>query len=224
MSTAHFTPDVFTFLRDLEANNRREWFAEHKARYRREVEDPMLAFITDLGPRLARISPRLLAKPTRVGGSMFRIYRDTRFSEDKSPFKTWVSARFSHADAGRDVSAPGFYVHIEPGNSLGGGGMYHTDTASLRRIRERIATAPAEWRAVLRHGLEIQGDTLRRVPVGFPAGHPHAADLKRKDHYVLVPFTAGEICAPGFLDRYVAECERIAPLLAFLTRAVGLRW
>jgi len=215
---------MFAFLRDLKAHNRRDWFANNKARYQRDVEAPMLAFIADLGPRLTAISPRVVARPTRVGGSLFRIYRDTRFSEDKSPFKTWASARFPHRDAGREVSAPSFYLHLEPRHSLGGGGVYHPDTASLGRIRERIVAAPREWARVLDAGLSVEGDSLRRVPPGLPPDHRFAADLKRKDHYALTTFSARVVCGRDFLDVYAAACARVAPLVAFLTRSLGLRW
>lgn len=219
----YFGPGFFRFLRELKANNRREWFAANKSRYQRDVEAPMQQFILDFSDRLRHISPRFRADPRRVGGSMFRIYRDTRFSADKSPFKTWVAARFAHGALGLP-SVPGFYLHLEPGDSMGGGGMYHPDPAALLRVRQRIAAAPREWRAVVRTGPEIQGETLKRVPPGFDPSHPFADDLKRKDHYVLTSFTAREVTGPRFLDLYTETCERTAPLVAFLTRALGLRW
>jgi uncharacterized protein (TIGR02453 family) len=220
---AYFGPAFFRFLRELKANNRRDWFAANKARYQRDVEAPMQQFILDVGERLRHVSPRFRADPRRVGGSMFRIYRDTRFSADKSPFKTWVAARFAHSAPG-EGSAPAFYLHLEPGDSMGGGGMYHPDPASLLRVRRRIADAPREWRAVLDAGLEVQGDSLKRVPAGFDPAHRFADDLKRKDFYVLTSFGAREVTGPRFLDLYTETCERAAPLMAFLTRALGLRW
>ena len=220
----HFSPALFTFLKALKRNNRREWFAANKGRYQRDVEAPLQAFIGDLAPRLKKISPRFVADPRRTGGSMFRIYRDTRFAADKRPFKTWAAARFRH-DAHREVdSVPGFYLHLEPHDVFGGGGIYHPEPPALLRIREHIVKAPREWRAVLARGLDIDGDMLTRVPAGFDKDHPHAADLKRKDFYALVPFTAGEVCDPRFLDRYVESCEHVAPLMQFLTKALGLRW
>ena len=220
----HFTPELFGFLRDLKANNRREWFAANRDRYLQTAEGPLLRFIGDLGPRLKQISPRFVADPRRSGGSMFRIYRDTRFSEDKSPFKTWISARFTHDGRRGEFHVPSFYLHLEPGDCAGGGGIYHPDPLALRRIRDRIVAAPKDWQAVLGHGLEIEGDTLTRVPSGFDPAHRFAADLKRKDHYALTTFTAREVSSTDFLDLYVAACERVAPLVAFLTKALGLRW
>jgi uncharacterized protein (TIGR02453 family) len=223
MTGRHFGPRFFTFLRELKAHNDRAWFNDNKARYLEDVEAPMLQFIDDFSVRLRPISKRFVADPRRTGGSMFRIYRDTRFSEDKSPYKTHVAARFQHDAKGRD-SLPGFYLHLAPGNSLAGGGIHRPDPASLRKIRQRIAGSPKEWKALLRSGLDIQGSTLKRVPAGFDADHPLAVDLKRKDHYVMESFTAKDVTSSDFLDRYVASCERVAPLVEFVTRAMGLRW
>ena len=223
-SPNHFSPAFFTFFKALKRNNRREWFATNKARYQRDVEAPLQAFVADVGPRLKRVSPRFVADPRRTGGSIFRIYRDTRFSADKRPFKTWAAARFPHDARGETDSVPGFYLHLEPGDVAAGGGIYHPEPPALLRIRQHIAAAPGEWRAVLAHGLDIDGETLTRVPAGFDKTHPHAADLKRKDHYAMTMFTERDACDPAFLDRYVESCERVAPLVRFLTKALGLRW
>lgn len=219
----YFSSAFFGFLRELKKNNRREWFAANKDRYLADIEAPMRQFIADFALRLRHISPRFVADPRRVGGSMFRIYRDTRFSADKTPFKTWVSARFQH-DARDRPSVPGFYLHLEPGDSMGGGGLYHPDPATLLRVREHIVRAPREWHAVLARGLEVQGDALKRVPAGFDPSHRFAEDLKRKDHYVMTSFTAREVGSPQFLDRFTETCAETAPLVAFLTKALGLRW
>lgn len=221
---SYFTPAFFTFFKALKRHNRREWFAANKARYQRDVEQPLQVFVTDLAPRLRAISPRFVADPRRTGASIFRIYRDTRFSADKRPFKTWAAARFPHDARGEMDSVPGFYLHLEPDDVAAGGGIYHPVPAALLRIRQHIVAAPREWRAVLAHGLEIEGDALTRVPAGFDKSHPHAEHLKRKDHYALAAFTERDACAPGFLDRYVDACERVAPLVRFLTGALGLRW
>ena len=113
MTTQPISPALFDFLRALRANNERPWFEANKARYREEVRDPMLDFIAAFAGPLAEISPHFRADPRPNGGSLFRIYRDTRFSKDKTPYKTNVGAHFRHA-AGRDAHAPGFYLHLEP--------------------------------------------------------------------------------------------------------------
>jgi uncharacterized protein (TIGR02453 family) len=220
----YFTPKFFTFLRRLKRNNTRDWFAAHRDTYVADVEAPMLQFIADFGPRLRAISRAYVADPRRTGGSMFRIYRDTRFSADKSPFKTWVAARFPHDARRQTDDVPGFYLHLDPTECYGGGGVYHIETAALTRIRHRIASAPREWAAVVKTGIEIDGDRLTRPPAGFDPAHKFIEDLKRKDLYTLTEFTQRDATAGDFLDRYTDCCERAAPLLQFLTKALGLRW
>ena len=220
----YFTPALFSFLRQLKAHNRREWFQANRDRYIADVEAPMLRFIADLRPRLVSISPAFVVDPTRTGGSMYRIHRDTRFSADKSPYKTHVAASFSHEEHKRAPSVPGFYLHFEPGDSMGGGGIYHPDMPTLTRIRLAIAEDRKAWTAVKRSGLDIEGDRLTRAPAGFDPAHPLIEDLRLKDLYALVPLAQREICGDDFLDRYVESCRRVAPLVAFLTRALGWRW
>lgn len=224
MRSAYFGPGLFDFFRDLAAHNDRAWFQAHQRRYEAEVKGPMLRFIGDFGARLRRISPRFVADPRPAGGSLFRIHRDTRFSKDKSPYKTNAAAHFRHREGGRDVHAPGFYLHLEPGQSMGGGGLWHPDAAALKRVRDRIAGRTREWRAVCDNGIVIEGDALKRPPAGYDAGHPFVDDLKRKDLYTMTRFSEKEVCASGFLDRYVEACQAAAPLVAFLTRALGFRW
>jgi uncharacterized protein (TIGR02453 family) len=155
---------------------------------------------------------------------MFRIYRDTRFSEDKAPFKTWAAARFPHERRKEVESVPAFYLHLGQEERIGGGGVYHIDMPALTRIRRHIVDTPRRWDAVRKSGLVIEGDTLKRPPAGFDPAHRFIEDLKRKDLYTLTEFTEQESVAENFLDRYTEACERAAPLLEFLTKALGLRW
>jgi uncharacterized protein (TIGR02453 family) len=182
----------------------------------------MLAFIGAVGERLPAISPSFVANRRRIGGSMFRIYRDTRFSPDKSPFKTWTAARFQHRGP-RDGTRPSFYVHLAPGECFGGGGIYHAEPAAITRIRQHILAAPGDWRRVRDLAADDE-DRLKRVPAGYDARHPFAEDLKMKNFYALTPFTEADACAADFLDRFVESCHRAAPLVEFVTRALGLRW
>jgi uncharacterized protein (TIGR02453 family) len=221
---AYFSPALFAFLRELKANNAREWFESNRERYVSDVQAPMLRFITDLGPPLRAIGPAVVADPRRSGGSMYRIYRDTRFSADKSPYKTHVAAHFAHERRKQAPSVPGFYLHLEPGDSMGGGGIYHPDSPTLTRIRLAIVENGRRWAAVKRTGIAIEGDRLSRAPAGFDAGHRFIEDLRLKDFYALTSFSQREVCAPDFLDRYVACCREAAPLVAFLTRSMGWRW
>jgi uncharacterized protein (TIGR02453 family) len=219
---AYFTADLFRFLRELKRHNDRAWFQAHKQRYEECVRDPMLRFIADVGPRLAKISAHFVADPRPVGGSLFRIHRDTRFAADKSPYKTHVAAAFRHEARG-ETSQPGFYVHLDPGECFVGAGLWHPDPAALAEIRDAIVAAPVQWkRATAR--LELGGEALKRPPRGYDPDHPLIEDLKRKDFTTGVAFTEKQACAPGFLDAVAAEYRRAAPLVAFLCRPLGLQF
>jgi uncharacterized protein (TIGR02453 family) len=221
--SAYFTPALYSFLKELKANNTRTWFEANRARYEADVQAPMLQFIDDLRSRLAAVNRAFVADPRRSGGSMFRIYRDTRFSSDKSPYKTNVAARFGHRAQPKGQMGPTFYLQLEPGDSFGGGGIYHPDMPTLTRIRHAIVDDPKGWGAVRRLGLDIEGESLTRVPAGFDAAHPFVEDLRRKDLYVLRPFTQREVCSSGFMGHFVETCAHVEPLVAFLAKALGLR-
>ena len=139
-SKAHVTPELFEFFRQLKRNNNREWFQKNKARYEERVRDPLLELVADFEPHLHKISPHLVADSRPVGGSLFRIYRDVRFSKDKTPYKTAAGVRFPHEEC-KDVHAPGFYLHLEPGEVFAGAGIWRPDAATLRRVRDRIVSA-----------------------------------------------------------------------------------
>lgn len=216
-----FGPELFDFLRELRENNTREWFAANKHRYEAHAKEPMLHFIARFGDRLPEVSPHFVSDARPQGGSMFRIHRDIRFSKDKSPYKTALAAHFRHRSAG-DVHAPGFYLHIEPGNSIGGGGIWHPDTRSLARIRAAIASDSLEWEAVRSMGVDLEGDALKRPPAGYTADHPHVEDLKRKDFYAMVSFADAEVCEPEFVDRYLEACRTVSPLVRFIADTLDL--
>lgn len=220
---AHFSGAFFEFLRELKANNDRTWFADNRARYVTDVETPMLDFIGDFAPRLTRISVAYVADRRKMGGSMFRIHRDTRFSPDKSPFKTWMAARFSHEMKKKQPDVPGFYLHLGLDESYGGGGVYHVDRSALTRIRQRMVDAPTAWTSV-RQRVEVEGEQLKRAPAGFSNSHEHVEDLKRQNLYALTMFTERQVIAGDFLDRFTDACVSVAPLVEFQTRALGLRW
>jgi uncharacterized protein (TIGR02453 family) len=219
-----FTPDLFAFFRELKRHNDREWFAANKDRYVASVEAPMLEFIREVAERLPAISKSFRADARKMGGSLYRIHRDTRFSPDKSPFKTWTAARFKHRDAKGDVEGPGFYLHLGPNENFAGGGIYHPSMPTLTRIRQSIVDSPRAWKAVKQSGIEIEGEMLKRAPAGFDASHRFIEDLRRKDFYAGDEFTEADVVAPGFIDRYMACCESIVPLVKFLTSALGQRF
>ena len=222
----HFTPHLFDYLRDLRANNNRDWFQANKARYEQHVKEPLLQFIEDFRPELHSISGHFVADPRTNGGSMFRIYRDVRFSRDKSPYKTQAAAQFRHA-AGKTVHAPGFYLHLAPDEVFAGVGLWHPDSATLGRIRDRIVANTGEWeRAARAPGFldvfDLTGDSLKRPPKGFDPDHPRVEDLKRKDHIASCWFDEEEATSPEFLEDFADACRAASPYMEFLTTAVGL--
>lgn len=149
---AHFTKSTFDFLEDLAIHNDRDWFNANKSRYIETVQEPALQFITDFGPRLAKISPHFTADARTVGGSLFRIHRDTRFSKDKTPYKENTGVQFRHV-AAKDAHAPGYYLHLQPGECIVGMGLWRPETAVAYAIREKIAADPAGWkRGAAHHG------------------------------------------------------------------------
>lgn len=221
-SGAFFAPAFFRFLSELAVNNNREWFQANRARFETEIREPMQAFILAFADPLRRVSPHFLADPRPSGGSMFRIFRDTRFSKDKSPYKTNVGAQFRHRDCSKNVHAPGYYLHLAPGECFMGAGLWHPDPESLRKVRERIVSHAREWKALRAHGIDVTGEALKRVPPPFDPAHPLAEDLKLKDFYTLTPLTQRQICEPDFLTRFSENCRRDAPLMRFLSRALEL--
>ncbi len=217
------TPASFRFLKELAAHNDRDWFQAHKARYLEEVRDPLLRFVEDFGPRLAGISKNLLADPRPVGGSLFRIHRDTRFSKDKRPYKTHAGLSFRHRD-GRDVHGPVFYLHLEPGQVFMAAGIWHPDAEALGRVRAAIAAQPLRWKRARAVGLDDGDERLRRPPRGYHPEHPFVEDLKRKSFTSSREFRQQQACAPDFAARLARVCRSKAPLVEFLTHAVGLAW
>ncbi|MBD3163449.1 MAG: TIGR02453 family protein [Candidatus Latescibacteria bacterium] len=222
--TSHFGPALFRFLRDLAANNRREWFTENRTRYDEDVVLPARRFITDVGPHLRKISKKLVADPRPVGGSMFRIYRDVRFSKDKSPYKTHVGIHFRHADGG-NVHCPGYYLHLEPGNVFAAAGIWHPEGPTLQSIRTHLAKNRAAWKKALedprfRARFTLSGDSLKRPPRGFDPDHPLIEDLKRKDHIAVTKIKQADVTASDFLERFIEICGDGKPYMRFLCRAI----
>ena len=213
--------ELFAFLAELRRQNNREWFNENKDRYLAEVRDPALALVAALAPGLHGISRQISVDPRPTGGSMMRIYRDTRFSRDKTPYKTNVGMHFG-LKAPRDFDAPGFYLHLEPGHVFMGAGIWHPGADALRAVREAIVKDPRGWAAARRVGLSDHEASLKRPPRGFDPEHPLVEDLKRLSFTTGAEFTQQQACAPDFAARYVTACRRAAPLMRFLARAMGV--
>lgn len=226
MSTRYFSRELFRFLDDLAANNNRPWFQENKPRYERHIKDAARTFIEDFGERLRKISPYLVADPSGNGGSLFRIYRDTRFSKDKTPYKTNTGMHFRHEMA-KDVHSPGFYLHLEPGACFAGVGIWRPEPKVAQKIREKIAEEPTRWKRATRSKAftstyELAGDSLKRPPKGFDPDHDLIEDLKRKDFIASTELTQKQVANDGFIDEFAGMCKSAGPFMKFLCEAVGV--
>ena len=223
-----FEPSLVRFLRQLEKNNDREWFAENKQRYEDLVREPALDFISAMGQPLADITPYFVAVPKKTGGSLMRPYRDTRFSKDKTPYKTNVGIQFRY-EHGKDVHAPGFYVHIDPHEAFVGAGMWRPDAKPLRKIRQAIVEDPKRWRAArddrtLRRHFALAGESLKTAPRGFDRDHECIEDLRRKDFIAVKPLAHEDLFRKTLLRDMARTFRAASPLMAFLCEAVGARY
>ncbi|HUO17735.1 MAG TPA: DUF2461 domain-containing protein [Verrucomicrobiae bacterium] len=220
--SAYFTPELFRFLTRLKRNNDRDWFQAHKAEYETHVRQPALAFITEFAGPLYDITPHLVADARPSRGSLFRIYRDTRFSPDKRPYKTHVAMRFSHR--GKDVHSPGFYLHLDPTGCFAACGLWHPEAPTLLKVRTAMVSRPDEWRKVRKLLNWDDASKLSRPPRGFPCDHEFVEDLKLRDLGTSVDFTNDQVCSPKFMATFAAACRKMSPLAVFLSSAVGLKF
>lgn len=225
-----FTIDTFRFLDELAMNNERAWFEANKHRYEALVREPALTFIRAMAAPLAAFAPSFSAEDKKVGGSLMRVFRDTRFARDKTPYKTNIGIQFRHHVA-RDVHAPGFYVHISPTDNFIAMGMWRPEPPILLGVRTKIATEPERWSAITSHdglaeaGLELgDGDKLTRVPKGFDKAHPLAEDLRRTTFTLHAPLTAKDILSRGFVRHVAARFEAGADYMRFLCEAAGVTY
>jgi len=228
MPASYFSPPTFRFLRALARNNNRTWFKAHQHEYERDVRDPFLMLIADLQAPLSKISPHLRADPRKSGGSLFRIYRDTRFASDKTPYKAWAGARFFH-ERRREIESPSFYLHIAPGDCFAGGGIWHPEPQTLKRIRDFLVDNPAAWKRAtqgkaFRERLEFWGESLSRPPRGYDAQHELIADLKRKNFAAGEALSAALACSRELLPTVVATFKRLAPMIDYLCAALDLEF
>jgi uncharacterized protein (TIGR02453 family) len=213
-----FTKDTLKFLRALKRNNDREWFRSRKDEYEQHVRAPMVAVIEQLAKDLPRFAPELIASPK---ASLYRIYRDTRFSEDKTPLKTNAAAAIRWKGLEKHEGA-GLYFEIAPGWVWIGGGMYAPESPHLVKVREHIVSTWPEIRkitkgkAFVRHVGELHGDRLTRVPRGFPADHPASEYLKHRQFLASHEFPAELAIADNFYPTLLGTFAAIVPLVRFL--------
>ena len=216
--TAVFTPRTLAFLRALERNNRREWFHARKDRFDAEVRAPMIALVERLAAEFAVFAPDLVANPR---ASLYRPYRDTRFSANKAPIKTHIGAIFPHRLLPKHEGA-GFYVEVAPHHVWFGGGMYMPSGAVLYQVREQVAAehrrlARIVGSAAFRRTFgALEGEQLKRVPRGFPPDHPAGPYLKFKQFLAGCERPAEFATSPAFYRTLVGAFKTLAPLVEFL--------
>ncbi len=221
-----FGKATFAFLDELAANNDRAWFEANKARYEALVREPALEFIAAMADPLRSFAPHFRAEPRKIGGSLMRVHRDTRFARDKTPYKTNIGIQFRH-ELGKDVHAPGYYVHIAGDECFFGAGCWHPDADLLGRIRDRIAAQPERWFAVrddkkFSAYWALAGDSLTRPPRGYAADHPAIEDLKRKDFIGLAALSPSQVTGKGLVRLAAERFAAATPLMKFLCDAQGV--
>lgn len=222
-----FSPRFFGFFEELAANNKRTWFEANKDRYRQEIVGPLTAFVAAMAPRLAKISQHYNADPRPNGGSIFRIYRDVRFSKDKRPYKEHGACQFRHV-AGKDAHAPGYYVHLEPGRVFFGGGVWLPPGPQLKMIRGAIAADPDGWGKVVKNKRfretfgGVHGDGLKRAPRDFDDDHPYIEDIKRKSFFAMREAKSSLAGSADFLNEVEATFRAATPMMKFLNAAIGV--
>lgn len=218
-----FPKEGIAFLKKLKRNNNREWFAAHKEEFEDTVKFPMQCLIASLEPLFAGFAPEFDVNPKK---SLFRIYRDTRFSRDKTPYKTHIAAHFELRRKPRIMDGAGFYLHIEPGEVFLGGGIYMPDNDQLKKIRRAVSEYPSEFLAVIaspkfkKHFGTIQGSKLSRPPKGFSADDPMIEYLKLKQFFAGVEWKEETCYKKDFAGRVAAVSKEITPFINFLNEAM----
>ena len=227
--TTYFSDASFKFLRGLARHNERAWFLAHKAEYEAAVREPFQRLLGDLQPALATISEHYRSEPKTVGGSLFRIQRDTRFSGDKTPYKSWQGARLFHARS-RQVEAPSFYLHLQPGECFVAGGIWHPSTPALRKIRQFIVDNPTGWKAAahasaIRKRFDLESDEmLARVPTGFPKEFAYADDLRHRNFVMVRALADADMTSPGLVKLLARDFAALAPFVDYLYAALDLEF
>jgi uncharacterized protein (TIGR02453 family) len=225
----YFTPAVFKFLHELEDNNNRPWFEANKDRYINLIREPAKEFIADFSPRLTNISDHFIADTRTNGGSLMRPYRDTRFAKDKTPYKTNVGIQFRH-EMGKDVHAPGFYLHLEPGGCWAGVGLWNPEPKVAKKIRDRIFENSGEWKKTTRaksftDSWAISYDDeemLKRVPKEYGDEFEFADDVRKKSFTAGSKMTQKLVTSPSFDDELAKLFGKASGYNRFLCEAIGL--
>ena len=228
MTNTYFTSQSMSFLKRLKQNNDRDWFLENKSDYEDLIRTPAFNFIDDMENELAHLSPHFLAIAKKVGGSLMRVHRDVRFSKDKSPYKTNIGIQFRH-EMGKDVHAPGFYIHIEPDDCFVGAGIWRPDSNALSQIRDAIIERDKYWLNAVndkkfKKDYELTGESLKNAPRGYDKEHPLVNDLNRKDFIAISHMNDKEVLAKNFKQNVVQKFTEAEPYMQFLCKALRLKY
>ncbi len=226
-----FSPAALRFLRQLKANNNKQWFEEHRTEYEQELREPMRELIGELDARCMRFAPEIGGDPKR---SMFRINRDIRFSDDKSPYKTNAGCWLHHRSASQRVGSEanegsaGFYFHLEPGQSFIGGGLWMPPRPQLNKLRDAMAENPQRFIKMTRAlpkrfgGLDDE-HALKRMPRGYAEDHPAAKWLRYQSFVSGRSLTDAQVTNAKLPSLLAREFEALLPLVRWLNGALGLR-
>ena len=227
--SVYFTDKTFRFLRALARHNNREWFHAHRDDYENHVRGPFLRLLTDLQPALKGVSEHFRADPRPSNGSLFRIHRDTRFANDKAPYKSWQGARLFH-ERRKQVAAPSFYIHLQPGECFVGAGLWHPEPETQRRIRQFIYDNPGGWKAAAhapafsrRYDFE-SGEMLVRPPRGFPADFEFIEDLKHKNFVAVRAIEDSTMLGPRLRQTLEKDLAGLGPFVDYLCAALDLEF
>jgi len=223
-----FDRDTFSFLAGLTMNNNREWFEAHRADYDRFVLEPAMALITEMDPIVRSISPHYRGVAKKIGGSLMRIYRDTRFGRDKTPYKTNIGIQFRH-ELAKDVHAPGWYVHLDLQECFIGAGTWHPEPTDLLKIRQSHADHPEVWSRALSEvmaetGMKASGESLQKSPKYFDPEHPMADEIRRKDFLLSENLSPDLFLSHALVKDLTIRFRASASYMAALCSAIGVQF
>ncbi|ORU90762.1 MAG: TIGR02453 family protein [Cycloclasticus sp. symbiont of Poecilosclerida sp. M] len=221
-----FTHKTFQFLEQLSQNNNRPWFNENKAAYEVHARTPALEFIEEIAPQIKQLSPHFKAIAKNTGGSLMRIYRDTRFAKDKTPYKTNISLHFRH-EASKDAHAPCFYLNISPTSCYVAAGIWRPSGQSLSKIREMISDNPVSWQNTLsapafKRALTLSTSALKTYPRGYAKDHPLIHDLKRTEFIASHSITKEQAISPELGKLAIKQFKTARSFVDYLCIALDL--
>ena len=225
---AGFPKDALEFLSDLRDNNNRDWFQANKQRYEECVLEPALELIRSLEKPVAKVAPLLRVEAKKMGGSLMRIYKDTRFSKDKTPYKTNIGIQFRHQH-GCDVHAPGVYLHLAPDECFLGVGTWRPPADALKKIREYIVDQETSWRKLInnkkfREAFSMYEDRLKSTPRGFDKQHPLIDELRQQSFIGMAPLNRSQIQSPQLVSLIPKLIAAGKPLMVALCEALEQPW